>query len=206
MAGSGGLCKRAHCPTSPGDGGRLGFGALRVRFTPSRGGGARSTRTTIPYSVGHAHAGDSDRVRCSRCHGRDDAVPTLVFARGVGTWIRCSVMANACNPCPCGEMEGACDHCRAAFFATTSAALFKPVPERLVTCKHGDKKNLCLVCRSTRDTTLCIHDRVAEACRYCSREDHISAEEKPQVDPLEFSLWLQAQDTEALSAWIKQCG
>jgi hypothetical protein len=84
---------------------------------------------------------------------------------------------------------------------------FTPVPERLVTCKHGDSKSLCLLCRTVRDVTLCVHDRVAEACRYCSREDHADHPDmkKPQVDPLEFSLWLQAQDVEALTAWITQC-
>jgi hypothetical protein len=111
-------------------------------------------------------------------------------------------MANACNPCPCGEMEGACDAC-------SRAAYFKPVPERLVTCKHGDSKNLCLRCRTERDVTMCVHDRVAEACKYCSREvameDVFSVEKlKPPVDPLGFCLWLQSQNTDCLAEWIKQ--
>jgi hypothetical protein len=88
------------------------------------------------------------------------------------------------------------------------ADIFKPVPERLVTCRHGDAKSLCLLCRSERDTTLCEHDRVAEACRYCSREDHmedaIGARQKPPADPLGFCLWLQSQDTDCLAEWIKQ--
>lgn len=91
---------------------------------------------------------------------------------------------------------------------------FTPVPERLVTCKHGDSKSLCLLCSSERDVTVCVHDRVAEACRYCSREDHadtegtmenvIGARQKPPVDPFGFCLWLQSQDTDCLAEWIKR--
>lgn len=86
-------------------------------------------------------------------------------------------MANACNPCPCGEMDGTCDGCRAA------AAYFSPVPASAVTCRHGDTAALCLLCRTSPL-------RVAK--------------EKPQVNSFEFSLWLQNQDTDALAEWIKR--
>jgi hypothetical protein len=81
-------------------------------------------------------------------------------------------------PCSCGEMDGTCDGCRAA-------ACFAPVPASTVTCRHGDSAALCILCRTSP----------------LRRAD----KEKPQVDPLEFSLWLQAQDVEALTAWITQC-
>lgn len=92
-------------------------------------------------------------------------------------------MANP-NPCPCGEMEGSCAMCgRAAHVA----ALFAPVPATAVTCRHGDSAALCILCRTSP----------------LRREEDTK---KPQVNPLEFSLWLQSQDTEALAEWITRSG